>query len=144
MKHAFNPALLVMTVLAGVTVALAQDIKPNQVIRPSGVSPALLPTTEALRRGEALFSDKRLSTNDMSCITCHADLQSFNDSFGRPYPHKVQMAQDMAGLDEVNAETMVQFCMLVPMAAQPFAWSSPDLAALTAYVTKLQVDFTRK
>lgn len=144
MRHALKPALLVVAVLAGVTVALAQDISPGQVIRPSGVPSAPLPTTEALRRGEALFSDKRLSTNDMSCITCHADLQSFNDSFRRPYPHKVQMAQDMAGLDEVSAETMVQFCMLVPMAARPFAWSSPDLTALTAYVTKLQGDFARK
>lgn len=144
MRHALKPALLVVAVLAGATVALAQDIKPSQVIRPSGISPAPLPAAEALRRGEALFSDKRLSTNDMSCITCHADLQSFNDGFRRPYPHKVQMAQDMAGLDEVNAETMVQFCMLVPMAARPFAWNSPDLTALTAYVMKLQGDFARR
>lgn len=144
MKHAFKSALLAAPLLIGVTFALAQEIRPDQVVRPAGVPAAPLSAPEALRRGEALFADKRLSTNETACITCHADLQSFDDSFRRPYPHKVQMAQDMAGLDAVNAETMVQFCMLVPMAARPFAWSSADLTALTAYVTKLQGDFARK
>ncbi len=33
---------------------------------------------------------------------------------------------------------MVQFCMLQPMQAEPLAWDSRELAALTAYVKHIQ------
>lgn len=122
----------------------AQEIKPLFVVRPPGVPAATLSQPEALRRGEALFSDKRLSTSDTSCASCHAGLQAFNEGFKRPYPHPVQMAKDMSGLNSVTAETMVQFCMPVPMAAQPFAWDSADLTALTAYIEKRRIHFSRR
>ncbi|MDZ4365423.1 MAG: cytochrome c peroxidase [Afipia sp.] len=144
MKRLFAAILLAAPLLANGSILSAQEIKPVFVVRPPGTSAATLPRREALRRGQALFSDKRLSTSDTSCASCHADLQAFNDSFRRPYPHPVQMAKDMSGLESVNAETMVQFCMLVPMAAQPFTWDSADLAALTAYVEKLRIDFAAR
>jgi hypothetical protein len=59
---------------------------------------------------------------------------AYNDTFEQPFPHFVQMAKDRAGLDQVNAAEMVQLCMVVPMAAEPLAWDSPELAALVAYV----------
>lgn len=144
MKPRLIATLLAAAVLANGGPASAQEIKPIFVVRPRGIPAASLPAPEALRRGEVLFSDRSLSTSDTSCASCHADFQAFNDTFRRPYPHPVQMAKDMAGLDSVSAETMVQFCMLVPMAAQPFAWDSQDLAALTAYVGKLRAEFAKK
>ncbi|MBL1417091.1 MAG: hypothetical protein COB27_009460, partial [Moritella sp.] len=65
-----------------------------------------------------------------------------NDSFKQPYPHLVAMAEDMSGLTSIDAEQMVQFCMLQPMQAEMFAWDSKELAALTLYVEKVvQVEF---
>jgi hypothetical protein len=54
-------------------------------------------------------------------------------SFTEPYPHQVAMAEQVFGLDEIDAAGMVQFCMVQPMAAEPLDWSSEELAALTAY-----------
>ena len=135
---------IALTVATLTSAANAQTIRKEDVIRPAGSTVASISKSELLRRGEALFADQRLSPNEISCAACHADLQAFNDTFKRPYPHFVKMAKDMAGLDAVNAESMVQFCMLAPMAAKPFAWDSPDLAALTEYIEKLRGDFARK
>jgi hypothetical protein len=48
------------------------------------------------------------------------------------------MPLQQAGVDSVNAAEMVQFCMLVPMQAEPLAWNSSELASLTAYVESIQ------
>jgi len=137
--------LTILFVLSLSSLARAQDVQPSLVVRPS-TAPAAPSLTKAalLRRGESLFADRRLSTNSMSCTTCHAEFQAFNDTFKKPYPHFVQMVKDMAGLDRVNAESMVQFCMIVPMEAKPLPWASIDLAALAAYVEKLRADTARR
>ena len=59
----------------------------------------------------------------------------------RPYPHRVAMAEQRAGVKEVTADEMVQFCMIVPMQAKPLGWSSRELAALSAYTVALQTGF---
>jgi cytochrome c len=61
-------------------------------------------------------------------------------TFSKPYPHYVAMPAQQAGLQKVNAAEMVQFCMAVPMMTDPFPWDSRELAALTAYVEKIQSD----
>lgn len=53
----------------------------------------------------------------------------------------VAMARDQAGLKRIRADEMVQFCMVVPMAAKPLPWNSKELAALTAYTLELQKAF---
>ena len=64
-----------------------------------------------------------------------------NDTFARPYPHYVAMPHQMAGVDEVTAAEMVQFCMLQPMGTDPLPWNFRELKALTAYVEHIQAGF---
>ena len=61
-----------------------------------------------------------------------------NPTFAQPYPHQVAMPLQMSGVDQVSAAEMVQFCMVNPMMAEPLAWDSRELAALVAYVEKIQ------
>lgn len=92
--------------------------------------------------GEELWNDTSLSTNGSSCATCHVgNYALMNASFAEPYPHPVKMAADRAGLDAINAAEMVQLCMIVPMANDPLAWDSQELAALAAYVEDIRPGF---
>jgi cytochrome c len=91
--------------------------------------------------GKDLWSDTDLSTNGLSCQTCHQGNQNFGATFAEPYPHEVAMATDRAGLGEITAEEMVQLCMVVPMQAEPLPWDSRELAALAAYTTEVQKSF---
>ncbi len=99
---------------------------------------------ELERKGEALWNDPTLSTNNMSCQTCHTELAALNETFAEPYPHRVAMPAQMFGMEEVTAAEMVQFCMVQPMAAAPLEWTSEELAALTAYSLALQREFQRR
>ncbi|MBM3609037.1 MAG: hypothetical protein FJX29_11415 [Alphaproteobacteria bacterium] len=139
-------ALLILAAAALATSpAFAQDIKPEQIVRPANAPAApKIPLADLLKRGEVLFSDKRLSKNDQSCATCHANYEGYNDTFKQAYPHPVAMTTDMLKLGPVNAETMVQFCLMAPMEAPPLAWGSPDLAALTAYVEKVREEYAKR
>jgi len=136
---------LAAAILVLPAVSLAQDVKPEQVVRPANASPApKLSLAELLKRGELLFSDKRLSKNDQSCATCHANYEGYNDTFKQAYPHPVAMTTEMLKLGPVNAETMVQFCLMAPMEAPALPWDSPDLAALTAYVEKIREEYAKR
>jgi hypothetical protein len=53
------------------------------------------------------------------------------------------MATEKGGVRRVHLDEMVQFCMVVPMAAKPFPWGSKDLAALTAYSGEVQKRFIK-
>lgn len=141
-----NRACLAAAIICGsVSIAIAQEIKVDDIVRPaSAPAAAKAPMSELLKRGETLFSDKRLSKNDQSCATCHANYEGYNDTFKKAYPHAVSMTTDMLKLGAVNAETMVQFCLMAPMEAKPLAWDSLDLAALTAYVEKVQGDYSKR
>ena len=123
--------------------AAAAAVDPKLITRPKGTRLYAGDGAELRKEGERLWNDTKLSTNGMSCNTCHQNHGSFNASFARPYPHKVAMAQEKAGLKTIHMDEMVQICMVVPMAAKPLPWDSRELAALTAYTAQVQKDFQR-
>jgi cytochrome c len=91
--------------------------------------------------GKQLYGEPKMSTNGLSCNTCHSANAGFAETFAKPYPHFVQMAEEKGGLKKVALDEMVQFCMVAPMAAKPLAWNSRELAALTAYTGEVQKTF---
>jgi len=117
--------------------AAAQSQLADSASRPAGYQPR--PGDPAA--GEKLFNAPRLSSNGMSCASCHANNASFSDSFAQPYPHAVAMARDQLGRQTIHLDEMVQACMVMPMAAKPLPWNSKELADLTAYMAQLQKTF---
>lgn len=114
-------------------------IDAAKVTRPAGTSLNDSGSRAKLvKKGEKLFNDPRLSTNGLSCNDCHATHDLFNASFTKPYPHKVSMAKQRSGVDMVDADEFVQFCLMAPMESKPLPWNSKKLAALTAYVTDVK------
>ena len=105
----------------------------------AGVKPSSDPALIA--EGKRLWNDKSLSSNGLACVTCHQGNGSLNASFAQSYPHPVAMPKQMAGVKQVHADEMVQFCLLVPMQSKALGWSSRELAALTAYTVELQKGF---
>ena len=119
------------------------EVDPKRVLRPKGTSLGGGNHAQLVERGRALFNDVKLSTNGMSCMTCHTDNGNFAPSFGTPYPHKMAMAAERSGIESIRLDEAIQFCMIVPMQAKPLPWSSRELAGLTAYLGELQ-DSVRK
>ncbi len=114
-------------------------VDPAKFRQPEGAKLAGGDPASLRTEGERLWNDTSLGKSGAACSTCH--YQSYGQmqpGFAKPYPHPVDMPAQRAGVSEVNAAEMVQFCMIVPMAAEPLPWSSPELAALTAYVESLQ------
>lgn len=114
------------------------SVKASDITRP-GNSKAYRVSSrkhdEILKQGKALWNDPELSSNGLSCQSCHMQGANFNKSYLDAYPHRVEMVAAQAGISSaITAEQMVQFCMVVPMAAKPLGWGSRELAALTAYV----------
>lgn len=108
-----------------------------QTVRPPGYKPL----AGDAKLGEKLFHDTKLSSNGMSCATCHANNGAYQASFAQPYPHTVAMARDQLGRKSVHLDEMIQACMLLPMASQPLPWNSKELAALVSYVRIQQKAF---
>lgn len=129
-------ALCTATVLLS-TVASAEGDLAAMTVRPPGYKPR----PGDAKRGEKLFHDPKLSTNGMSCATCHANHASYSDAFAKPYPHTVAMARDQLGRRQVYLDEMIQACMVMPMAAKPLPWDSKELAALVAFVEQEQKTF---
>lgn len=121
-----------------------QEIKPSDLTRPPGSTPFRGDLASLVARGRKLFDATELSTNGMSCNSCHADFGAYGETFKKPYPHFVEMVHEATGLDQVTAEQMVQFCMMRPMANKPLAWDSEEVAALTAYVEEAQKEFAQR
>ena len=112
------------------------------VLRPKGSKPYQGDHAALAKEGERLWNEPKLSSaGNVSCATCHSGGAMFQPSFSKPYPHRVQMAVDNAGLKSITLEEMVQFCMVKPMQAKPLAWDSRELAALTAYTADVQKTF---
>ena len=128
------PALFALLAAFG---AMAAGDPGASITRPAGYKP--LAGDAAL--GEKLFNDTKLSTNGMSCASCHANHGAFQASFAKPYPHTVAMAKEQLGRKTVHLDEMVQGCMVMPMAAKPLPWDSKELADLTAYTASLQKTF---
>ena len=116
-------------------------VQASDFKRPGGgiVQPEM--RDDLIAYGEKLWNDTSLSTNGLACQTCHMSYGALNPTFAEPYPHRVAMPAQMAGVQEVSAEEMVQFCMLVPMQSETFAWNSKELAALASYTVALQAGF---
>ena len=117
------------TFAAGMPAASAEAIT-----RPAGYHPR----AGNVKLGEKLWNDTKLSTNGMSCNTCHQNHGAFQASFAEPYPHRVGMAKDKFGAKRVHLDEMIQACMLMPMDAKPLPWHSKALAALVAYTRQVQ------
>ena len=117
------------------------SVDPALVQRPDGVAAFEGDPVELAAAGQELWNDATLGTAGLSCASCHVGGAQFKDSFKQPYPHQVAMAKSMADLESINAEQMVQFCMIVPMKGEPLAWDSRELAALAAYVEVEQRNF---
>ena len=115
--------------------AKQQDLA--DVVRPAGTTPYQGDKTELLAYGEKLWNDPTIGNSSLACGTCHAGNLTFNESFTQPYPHKVAMAENLAGLKSIDAEQMVQFCMINPMKTKAYPWNSKELAALTLYVEEV-------
>ncbi len=120
----------------------AAAIDASRIRQPAGVTLASAPRAELLGRGEQLWNDRALGKTGLACGSCHqGHYAQMNASFAKPYPHRVGMPYAQAGLEQVNAAEMVNFCMVAPMGSEPLDWSSKDLAALAAYVEHIQPGF---
>ncbi len=132
--------LVLVAAALGSVPSFAQNAAGAAAVRPAGYKPK----AGDAAAGEKLFVDKKLSTNGMSCAACHANNASFSESFAKPYPHKVAMANDDMGIKSIHLDEMIQACMVMPMQAKPLPWNSKELADLTAYVTQIQKNFKPK
>lgn len=117
--------------------AAKPGLDPKRFTRPAGYKPQ----AGDAKLGKKLWNDTGLSSNGMSCNTCHVDNGSFQASFAKPYPHAVAMVTEQSGVKRVHLDEMVQVCMLAPMAADALPWKSKELAALTAYARSVQKTF---
>ncbi len=114
-------------------------VDPARFQQPAGATLASGSAAELLAEGERLWNDRSLGRSGLACGTCHFQKYAqMKPGFARPYPHAVEMVQQQSGVAQVNAAEMVQFCMLQPMQAEPLAWTSRELAALTAWVKHIQ------
>ena len=99
-----------------------------------------------IERGKALFNDPSLSSNGLSCSTCHgADGQTgYQGTFDQAFPHSVHMGLNQFGMETVYADEMVQICMVAPMAADPLAWDSEEIAYLSAFEVDAQERYAKE
>ena len=120
--------------------------KAAEITRPSGTKAYEGDKNELLAYGAKLWEDKSLSASGaLSCSTCHADYNTLSKSFELPYPHKISMVKAQIGIDlTVDAEQIVQFCMISPMQSKAFAWESKELAAISAFVVEFQKGYKAK
>ena len=111
-------------------------VRPRKSAKYRGMGKAAL-----IARGKELYADETLSTNGLACNSCHGELEGYNATFKKRYPHYVAMGKDIYGQRKISAETMVQLCMEQPMEASPLPWDSEKLAALTAYVKVVRKEY---
>jgi cytochrome c peroxidase len=114
--------------------AQSPSIAPTDIVRPAASKPFALNPATKLQVGTLRHSDKSLSPQGRSCNSCHADANSYNPTFNKPWPHAVASVKAKSGLEAITAEGMVQFCMISAMGTRPLPWDSEALAALTAFV----------
>lgn len=128
---------LTSSFVLAVSLVWADSNVAHQTTRPAGYKPL----TGSAKAGKILFNSTKISTNGMSCASCHANHGLFSASFAEPYPHKVSMAHEQLGRSNIYLDEMIQACMVIPMKAKAFAWDSQGLADLTAYSAELQKTF---
>lgn len=141
MKKIVPISSMILLIAAGT--AFAAGIPQEKVTRPEGTEAYQADRAELVAKGETLWNDKSLSgSGKKACSSCHkGNTKMFKASFLEDYPHAVKMAKKKSKMDSVDAEQMVQFCMLAAMKADDvLPWDSEELAALTAY----EVDVAQK
>ena len=124
--------------LVAVTAATGVEIAPED--RRSGYELAA-PETRAMQdddsanpgilgvlQGEALWSAKT-GTADRSCAECHGDARLGMKGVAARYP-----AFEPALVRPVDLEQRINRCRIQHQGAEPLAWESADLLALTAFV----------
>ncbi len=116
---------------------------PKLVKRPAGFRPNYPTSAEAVKAGSKLFRDTSLSTNGMSCASCHEGGKSYQPSFAQPFPHKMAMAADTYGIKQLHLDEAIQVCMVGPMAAKPLDWKSVELANLVAFMSEEHKKFRK-
>lgn len=116
---------------------------PKLIQRPSGFKENYSSTPAKVHSGKALFNSVKLSTNKLSCASCHAKGTGYKASFLQPFPHKVDMAYENYGVDKVYLDEAIQMCMLGPMASKALAWNSAELENLIAFVSEEQKRFIK-
>ncbi len=116
-------------------------VSAKDFVRPAGVGAPTVSSAALVSEGQALWNDTSIGTSGLACQSCHVNGAALNPTFAQPYPHKVAMPSQMAGVGPIHLDEMVQFCMVVPMKAKPLKWGSQELAALTAYSAELQKGF---
>ena len=104
----------------------------SDLTRPVGSKRYRGERSELVKYGKELWTDTSLSTNGLSCNSCHMNNLAFLASFTKQYPHEVAMAKGM-GIHSIQIDEMVQLCMVNPMANKPLPWDSRELASLSAY-----------
>jgi len=123
----------------GVSASLKKAVR-----RPEGYTPYQGDVAELRAMGKELFNDVTLSSNGLSCATCHTNGMVYLDTFKNEYPHFVAMGKRDFGMDMVHLDEMVQICMVAPMAAEPLEWGSQELAALVEYTRQEQQKYIDK
>lgn len=81
MKKLASALLCTLLTAFAAAPALAGGDPGAQITRPAGYKPK----TGDVALGERLFNDTKLSTNGMSCASCHANHGAFQASFAKPY-----------------------------------------------------------
>ena len=119
----------------------AAPIKAADFVRPKDIQLDMVAMTRLISKGETLWNDTSVSSNGLSCQSCHQGGGLLNATFAEPYPHTVAMPKAQAGVEYVDVDEMVNFCMVAPMQAKPMEWNSEDLLALSAYALELQTGF---
>ncbi|AHI28493.1 hypothetical protein AU14_07380 [Marinobacter similis] len=125
---------------AGKCAAKPNPCAAKRVTRPVGYQPYEGNPCALVAMGKKLFNDTSLSSNGLACSTCHNNGAGYNATFADAYPHSVAMARDVFGMGTVHLDEMVQICMVRPMATEPLPWDGEQLAALTAYMAKVQTE----
>jgi hypothetical protein len=127
-------AAVVIAAGVGGYIYWSKFINPRLVTRPANTQHFSANREQLIKVGTQQHGNTDLSPIGRSCNTCHAEADSYNETFNKPYPHYVQSVRLKTGLSEITAEGMVQFCMISAMEGHPLEWDSETLAALTAFV----------
>ena len=140
--QAQNPCAATNPCAAQNPCAAGSKVDQKLITRPKGTRLFAGERAELVELGKELWNSPELSTKKgIACQTCHQGNAGFMATFAKPYPHSVVMAKQRAGLKRIQADEMVQLCMVAPMASKPLPWESKELAALTVYAQEIQKTF---
>jgi len=98
-------------------------------------------TTLTSPRGSELWNDTSLSSRGLACASCHSNDSLYSAGFAEPYPHAVELVSKKTGVQSVDIDEMVNFCLTVSMQGSAMEWNSNDLLALTAEAVQRQKQY---